>query len=101
MNLSPPLADALHRALHSTSGADERWRDGSSFDDEALTQRIAAEFGIMGGFGAPGVRVEFRGGKTPRITIEIGDGPGVELEGRELLAATREVLQLRRPGELF
>lgn len=101
MNLSPLHADALHRALHSTEGAADRWRDGGSFDDALLTERIAAEFGIMGGFGAPGVRVEFRGGKTPRITIEIGDGPGVELEGRELLAATREVLQLRRPGELF
>jgi hypothetical protein len=101
MNLSPLHADALHRALHSTEGAADRWRDGGSYDDEALTERIAAEFGIMGGFGAPGVLVEFRGGKTPRITIAIGDGPGVELEGRALLAAAREVLQLRRPGELF
>jgi hypothetical protein len=101
MNLSPLHADALHRALHSTEGAAERWRDGGSVDDEALTGRIAAEFGIMGGFGTSGARIEFRGGKNPRITIEIGNASTVELEGRELLAATCEVLQLRRPGELF
>ena len=101
MNLTPLHADALHRALHSTEGAADRWRDGCSFDDAVLTERIAAEFGIMGGFGAPGLRVDFHGGKTPRITIQIGDAPGIKLEGRELLTAAREVLRLRRPGELF
>ncbi|MBE2202973.1 MAG: hypothetical protein IAE94_01350 [Chthoniobacterales bacterium] len=70
-------------------------------DDDALRHRIAEEFGIAGGFNWSGLAVEYKGGVNPRITIQIGTEPPLELTGGELLSAVREALHLARPGELF
>lgn len=69
--------------------------------DDALRHRIAEEFGIAGGFNWSGLAVEYKGGVNPRITIQIGTEPPLELTGGELLSAVREALHLARPGELF
>lgn len=55
----------------------------------------------MGGYGTTGERIEYRGGANPRAIIQIGDDPPLVLEGRELLAAVRELLGISRPDELF
>jgi len=70
-------------------------------DDDALRQRIAEEFGISGGFGMTGERVNYWGGINPVIEIQIDADAPVELSGRELLSAVREALKIIRPGELF
>jgi hypothetical protein len=101
MSLSPSQAAALVRALHSTEGAATRWAATVRPDDNALTARIAEEFGIHGGFGAKGVWVDYKGGMNPRIEIRIGAETPVELSGRDLLAAVRDAIHRHRPGELF
>ena len=101
MRLSPQHEAALVRALHSTEGAAVRWAGANRLDDAQLLRRIGEEFGIMGGFGTTGARVEYRGGINPHIEIQIGADTPVELSGRELLAAVRESLKITRPGELF
>ena len=50
-------------------------------------RRVGEEFGIMGGFGMAGERVEYRGGINPRIEIQIGAATPLEISGRDLLAA--------------
>ena len=101
MKLPPHYETALIRALHSTEGAAARWAATIRPDDESLCRRIAEEFGISGGFGMKGERVDYWGGINPRVEIQIGADTPVELSGRELLAAVREALKITRPGELF
>lgn len=101
MRLPPHYESAIIRALHSTEGAAARWGATVRPDDETLRRRIAEEFGISGGFGMTGERVNYWGGLNPRIEIQIGADTPVELSGRDLLAAVREALNLTRPGELF
>lgn len=101
MKLPPHYEAALIRALHSTEGAAARWAGTSRMDDDALRQRISEEFGISGGFGMTGERVNYWGGTNPRVEIQIGADVPVELSGRELMAAVREALKITRPGELF
>ena len=101
MRLPPHYEAALVRALHSTGGAAARWAGATRLDDDALRKRIAEEFGISGGFGMTGLRVNYWGGINPRVEIQIGADTPVELAGRELLGAVREALKLARPGELF
>ena len=101
MRLPPHYESALIRALHSTEGAAARWAATTRPDDESLCRRIAEEFGISGGFGKKGVRVDYWGGINPRVEIQIGADTRVELSGCELLAAVREALKITRPGELF
>ena len=101
MRLPPHYEAALVRALHSTEGAAARWGSTVRPDDDALRQRIAEEFGISGGFGRTGERVNYWGGINPRVEIHIGADTPVELSGRELLTAVREALKITRPGELF
>jgi len=101
MRLPPHHEAALIRALHSVEGAAARWATTIRPDDETLRRRIAEEFGISGGFGMTGMRVDYWGGLNPRVEIQIGADTPVELSGRELLAAVREALKITRPGELF
>jgi len=101
MRLPPDYETALVRALHSTEGAAARWGATIRPDDETLRRRIAEEFGISGGFGKTGERVNYWGSINPMIEIQIGADAPVELSGRELLAAVREALKITRPGELF
>ena len=104
---------ALWLALHSTEGAADRWRTfigtGKPANDAALTAQIGGEFGIMGGFGGPGLQVEYHGGQNPRCemtryTLE-ADGTRTTItaatfKGRDLLAAARKVL-CKPPADPF
>jgi hypothetical protein len=104
---------ALWLALHSTEGAADRWRTfigtGKPTNDAALTAQIGEEFGIMGGFGGPGLQVEYHGGQNPRCemtryTLE-ADGSrttltAVTFKGRDLLTAARKVL-CKPPADPF
>ena len=102
MKLSPQQQDALVQSLHSFEGATERWAGANQLGDEALTARISDEFGIQGGYRGADFGYDYRhGGQNPRITIMVPGEVPVELSGRELLAAVREVFHLSRPGELF
>jgi hypothetical protein len=101
MNLGPDPLCLLKMGLHSSWGAAERWMECPRLDDDALRRRVGKEFGIMGGYGKTGERIEYRGGANPRAIIQIGDDPPLVLEGRELLAAVRELLGISRPDELF
>lgn len=101
MKLPPPYEAALFRALHSKEGAAARWGATMRPDDETLRARIAEEFGIQGGCGVTGWRVNYWGGANPYVEIQVGAETPVELSGRELLASTREALKLSYPGELF
>jgi hypothetical protein len=101
VKLPPDHEAALLRALHSRHGAGARWAATVRPDDETLLCRIGEELGIWGGFGMPGLWVDYRGGRNPRVEIRIGAEIPLELSGRELLAAAREALKLARPGELF
>ena len=101
MKLGPDQERLLRMGLHSSWGAANRWGENQRLDDDALRRRIGDEFGIMGGYGKTGERIEYRGGTNPRAIIQIGDNPPLVLEGRELLAAVREALGIGHPGELF
>jgi hypothetical protein len=101
MSLSAKQSEALVRALHSMEGAAARWAENPKLDDASLTARIAYEFGTMGGYCGEGVWVDYHGGANPRVKIEVANESDLELEGRELLAATREALGIGRAGELF
>ena len=101
MKLSPQQQDALVQSLHSFAGATERWAGANQLDDEALTARISEEFGIQGGYRGADFGYDYHGGQNPRITIMVLGEVPVELAGRDLLAAVREVFHLSRPGELF
>jgi len=101
MRLLPRQQAALVQSLHSIAGAEGRWAGADRLDDEALRERIAAEFGIQGGYRGSDFGYDYRGGRNPHITIIVpGDAP-VELSGRDLLAAVREIFKFARPGELF
>jgi hypothetical protein len=82
-------------------GAAARWAESPPLDDESLTTRIGHEFGIKGGFCFPTVWVDYHGGAHPCIDIKVVGEPDLELDGRALLVAVRDVLGLVRPGELF
>jgi hypothetical protein len=101
MKLLPQYEEALARALHSSYGAAARWAATVRPDDATLRRRISEEFGIQGGFGMRGQWVSYWGGANPGIEIRVGADTPVELSGRELLAAVRDVLGMGRPGELF
>jgi hypothetical protein len=101
MRLSAKQSEALVRALHSMEGAAARWAENPKLDDASLTARIAYEFGTMGGYCGEGVWLDYRGGANPRVEIKAAGEEPIQLSGRELLAATREVLGTTRPGELF
>jgi len=101
MSLTAKQSEALVRALHSMEGADARWDENRRLDDETLTHRIAYEFGAMGGYCGAGTWVDYHGGTNPRIEIKVAGEEPIQLSGRELLTAAREVLALGRPGELF
>ena len=88
MRLPPHYETALIRALHSTEGAAARWAGANRMEDDALRQRIAEEFGISGGFGMTGERVNYWGGTNPVIEIQIGaDAP----QCHHIVAFGREV----------
>ena len=101
MKLSPAQQAALVQSLHSFARATGRWAGAARLDDEALAARIAEEFGIQGGYRGQDCGYDYRGGQNPRITIMVPGEANVELYGRDLLAAVREVFLLSRPGELF
>ena len=101
MKLSPAQRVALIQSLHSFAGAAGRWAGASRLDDEALTARISEEFGIQGGYRGRDCGYDYHGGQNPRITIMVPGESILELAGRDLLAATRDVFHLSRPGEIF
>ncbi|HRU07199.1 MAG TPA: hypothetical protein P5137_15645, partial [Candidatus Brocadiia bacterium] len=101
---------AVRRALHVMSGAAERWdalrQTGAT--DEQLAEAIGREFGYQGGFSGrpntPGAIVEYRGGKSPSVTIRRAASdtqPGKEetIKGPRLLAMARDILAIPKPGE--
>ena len=101
MKLSPTQQVALVQSLHSFAGATGRWAGAARLDNEALTARITEEFGIQGGYRGQDCGYDYHGGQNPRITIMVPGEANVELAGRDLLAAVREVFNMGRPGELF
>jgi len=101
VKLSPTQQVALVQSLHSFAGATGRWAGAARLDDEALTARITEEFGIQGGYRGHDCGYDYHGGLNPRITIMMPGESPVELSGRDLLAAVREVFKMSRPGELF
>lgn len=101
MKLSPRQQTALVQALHSLEGSKERWEGANYVDDFELVERIAYVFGIQGGYRGRDCGYDYYGGQNPRITIMVPGEVPVELAGRDLLAAVREVFHLSIPGELF
>ena len=101
MKLSPKQQAALAQALHGLEGSKERWANTKCIDDSALVERIALVFGIAGGYGGRDFSYEYHGGTNPRITLMVPGEAPLLLVGKDLLAATRELFGISRPGELF
>ena len=101
MKLSPPQQAALAQALHALEGSKERWADAMCIDDAELSERIAFVFGIAGGYRGSDFGYDYHGGSNPRLTIFVPGEEPLFLAGRDLLAATRDLFGISRPGELF
>lgn len=89
----------LHHALHSMSGAPERWarRKASGLTDAALAEAVGEEFGEWSG-GSLGAGWTCMA-SGPKIWFgSAGDGKGgrrkPDLQGRALLDAVRELLDV-------
>jgi hypothetical protein len=96
---------ALLYALHSHSGASDRWQERMrrGLTDGQLLIAIGNEFGISGGSSGPGRWFEdHRGGSQPAFECgpKTGDEPAFRLEGVELLKAVRALLEIPPKGQM-
>jgi len=96
------LDAALFRALHSTSGARDRWNALAATrpTDEEIARQIAAEFEVSGGFTTPeGLPCHYAGGINPRFWCSPERYPGrASLEGPALVNAARRLLGIPQTG---
>lgn len=94
---------ALWYALNHQPGAANRWAVAANFktlEDSRLTEAIRFEFGNKGGFTISGLKLAFAGGDIPKFWFGKTDPKGKPtLEGKALLAATRQLLNLPKPGK--
>lgn len=93
------LNKQLHRALHSFEGAKDRWaalRKKGATDDE-LRAALGSELGNGGSSVPDGGSVAYKGGKNPGVWFNAVSAQGKpSLQGKELLAAVRDLLGIRR-----
>lgn len=99
------LGAGLHRALHSTSGAEQRWtaRRAGGLTNAELRDAIKDEFGEFGAMSGPGMEsIAFQGGASPVFVYGAGhpasDTAKARLTGKELVAKAREVLDIPYPA---
>lgn len=94
------LNKQLHRALHHFEGAEARWaalRKKGASDDE-LREALGYDLGLGGSSSSRDIgSVAYKGGKNPGIWFNSISTQGKpSLQGKELLAAVRDLLGIRR-----
>lgn len=87
--------EALHQALHMYQGAADRWseRRARGMTDAELRQAVSMEFGLHGGSSMHGGWTAI--GSGPSIQFGFAAGAKPDLEGKALLDAVRELLDVR------
>ena len=102
--MSSELADGLWQALHCIENADKRWEKlrRTGVTDEDLCEAIRYEWGLGGGQSGPDMQaISYHGGANPRFWFGkmIGGGKPT-LQGRRLLAAVRQLMNVGLPGRI-
>jgi len=87
----------LYRALHRFTRSGERWAElrATGGDDDAIRERVSAEFGRWATFGGPSeTGAAFDGGPNPRFWVGNSHKGPPTLQGAELIAVVRKLMRI-------